>query len=153
MSFTICALHEILREVNEDEVSGSWMKQDRRSLLADLNTPTSHLEDPGFDFRYERLLTWRRTSASICSSSEQMMEQYFKTDDNQHNDSSVGIATSYGLEGRGVGVRVPVWSRIFSSPHRPNRLWGPPNLLSNGYRGSFPGGKAAEVWSWPLTYS
>jgi hypothetical protein len=31
-------------------------------------------------------------------------------------DSSVGIATGYGLEGREVGVRVPVRSRIFFSP-------------------------------------
>jgi len=31
------------------------------------------------------------------------------------------------------------------------RLWGPPSLLSNGYRGSFIGGKAAGAWSWPLT--
>jgi hypothetical protein len=27
-------------------------------------------------------------------------------------------------------------SRIFSFPRRPDRLWGPPNLLSNGYQGS-----------------
>jgi hypothetical protein len=58
-------------------------------------------------------------------------------------DSSVGIATGYGLDDRGVGVRVPVGSRIFSSSNRPERLWGPPNLLSNGYGGSFPGVKAA----------
>jgi hypothetical protein len=37
-------------------------------------------------------------------------------------DSVVGIATSYGLEDRGVGVRVPVVSRIFSAPNRPDRL-------------------------------
>jgi hypothetical protein len=58
-------------------------------------------------------------------------------------DSSVGIATSYGLDDRGVGVRVPVGSRIFSSPRRPNQLWDSPNLLSNGYRGLFSGAKAA----------
>jgi hypothetical protein len=44
-------------------------------------------------------------------------------------DSAVGIATGYGLDDWAVGVRVPVGSRIFTSP---------PNLLYNGYRGSFP---------------
>jgi hypothetical protein len=51
-------------------------------------------------------------------------------------DSSVGIATGYGLDDRDVPIRVPVGSRIFSSPRRPDRLWGPPSL-SNGYRGLF----------------
>jgi hypothetical protein len=55
-------------------------------------------------------------------------------------DSVVGIATGYGLDDRGVGVRVPVGSRIISSPRRPDRLWGPPNLLPNGYRGLLPRG-------------
>jgi hypothetical protein len=63
------------------------------------------------------------------------------------------IATAYGLDDWGVGVQVPVGSRIFSSPHCPDRLWGPPNLLSNGYQGSFPRGKAAGAWSLPLTSS
>jgi hypothetical protein len=52
-------------------------------------------------------------------------------------DGAVGIATGYGLDDQGVGVRVPVGSRIFSSPRRPERIWGPPNLLFNGYRGLF----------------
>jgi hypothetical protein len=47
----------------------------------------------------------------------------------------VGIVTGYGPDDRGVGVRVPVRLRLFSSPRRPDRLWGPPNLLSNGHRG------------------
>jgi hypothetical protein len=55
-------------------------------------------------------------------------------------DSSVSIATGYGLDDRGVGARVPVGSRIFFSPRRPDRLWDPPNLLSNVYRGPFPRG-------------
>jgi hypothetical protein len=61
-------------------------------------------------------------------------------------DSAVGIATGYGLDDRGVGVRVPVGSRIFSSPRRPDRIWGPPSLLSNRYRGGglSPGVKRQE---------
>jgi hypothetical protein len=51
---------------------------------------------------------------------------------------SVGIATGYGLDDREVRVRVPLVSRIFSSPRRPDRIWGPPNLLFYGYRGLFP---------------
>jgi hypothetical protein len=37
--------------------------------------------------------------------------------------------------------RVPVGKIIFSSPRRPDRFWGPPSLLPNGYRGLSPGVK------------
>jgi hypothetical protein len=60
-------------------------------------------------------------------------------------DSVVGIATGYKLDDGGVGVRVPVGLRIFSSPRRPDRLCGPPNLLSYGYRGLFPRGVKRPV--------
>jgi hypothetical protein len=43
----------------------------------------------------------------------------------RRRDSSVGIATSYGLNDGGIGVQDTVGSRIFSSPERPDRLWGP----------------------------
>ena len=42
--------------------------------------------------------------------------------------SSVGKATDYGLDGPGIESR---WVR-------PDRHWGPPSLLYNGYR-VFPG--------------
>jgi hypothetical protein len=38
-------------------------------------------------------------------------------------DSVVGIAIGYGLDDRGLGVRVLVGPRIFSFPRRPDRLW------------------------------
>ena len=49
--------------------------------------------------------------------------------------SSVGIATDYGLDGPGIESR---WGGVvFRHPDRP---WGPPSLLYNGYR-VFPRGK------------
>jgi hypothetical protein len=40
----------------------------------------------------------------------------------ESRDSAVGIVIGYGMDDRGVTVRVPVGSRMFSSPHRPDRL-------------------------------
>ena len=47
----------------------------------------------------------------------------------------VGIPTSYGLDGPGIESR---WGENFRTC--PDRPWGPPSLLYNGYR-VFPGGK------------
>jgi hypothetical protein len=52
-------------------------------------------------------------------------------------DSLVGTATGYGLDDRGVGVRVPAR--------------GPTQPPTQCVPGSFSGSKAAEEWSWPLT--
>jgi hypothetical protein len=53
--------------------------------------------------------------------------------------SAVGRAAGYVQDDRGVGVRVPVELRIFTSPCRPDMFCGPPDLL-NRYRGIFPWG-------------
>jgi hypothetical protein len=49
--------------------------------------------------------------------------------------SSVGIAAGYGLDGKGIESR---WGEIFRTC--PDRSWGPPSLLNNGYR-VFPRGR------------
>jgi hypothetical protein len=54
-------------------------------------------------------------------------------------DISVDIALRYGLDDRGFRFdsRWEGWE-FFSSSSLPERLWGPPSLLSNGYQGIFP---------------
>jgi hypothetical protein len=94
------------------------------------------------------ILTGHMQGHERCTCGNLVITRMFKTIWGRSWDSVVGIATGYGLDDRGVGVRAPVGSRIFSSPLRPDRLWSPPNLLSNGYRGSFTGvkrqGRAAD---------
>jgi hypothetical protein len=55
-------------------------------------------------------------------------------------DSAVGIVTGYGMDDRGVGVKVPVGSIIFSPLRRPDRLGDHPASCPMGT-----GGKAAEA--------
>jgi hypothetical protein len=55
-------------------------------------------------------------------------------------DSSVGIANGYGLDDQGAGVRVPVGSKIFTSPYRPDRLRVHPTSYKMGTGGFFLGG-------------
>jgi hypothetical protein len=47
----------------------------------------------------------------------------------RNRDNVVGIATGYGLDDRGIRIRVQVGSRIFSSPRRPDRFWETPSLF------------------------
>jgi hypothetical protein len=73
--------------------------------------------------------------------------RFFLVENNKRNlggrpDSSVGIATGYGLDDRGFGFPVPVGSRIFlhvvqtgSEAHTVSHLMG--------IGDSIPGGKAA----------
>jgi hypothetical protein len=63
--------------------------------------------------------------------------------------SAVGIATGYGLDDRGVVVKVPVWSRMFTTPYSSDWNWVPPSLLYSGYWGLFQRGLSG--WDVKLT--
>jgi hypothetical protein len=64
---------------------------------------------------------------------------------------SASIETGYGLDYRGVGVRVPV-RQEFSLLHVVQTGSGVhPTSYTMGTKGTFPGGKAAGEWSWPAT--
>jgi hypothetical protein len=66
-----------------------------------------------------------------------------------HNrGSAVGIATGYGLDNQGVGVRVQEFSflHVVQTGSGTHLAFYP-----MGTGASFPEGKAARAWSWPLT--
>lgn len=58
-----------------------------------------------------------------------------------------GIAQSLssGWTDEGSQFEYRYRASLLFSPRRPDMLWDPLSLVSNGYRGFFPGGKAAEA--------
>jgi hypothetical protein len=79
---------------------------------------------------------WRSTKAETCSNKK---FNVVVAGGLQFLTSSAGIATCYVLDGPGIESR---WGEFFST--RPNRPWGPPSLLYNGYP-VLPGGKARKT--------
>jgi hypothetical protein len=73
---------------------------------------------------------------------------------NKSHDSSVGIALGYELDDRGSRIRFPAGTGNFSLHHlAQNGLGTHPASYQMANRGSFPEGKAAGAWSWPLAPS
>jgi hypothetical protein len=60
----------------------------------------------------------------------QQCDKYVLATAKGSRDSSVGIATGYGLDGRGSISGKD--KRFFYTSQRPDRPWDPPSLLSNG---------------------
>jgi hypothetical protein len=54
---------------------------------------------------------------------------------------TVDVTAGYGLDGP---ASVPDSARFLSSPQCPDRFWGPPSLLSNGYRGLYLRGQSRQ---------
>jgi hypothetical protein len=67
-------------------------------------------------------------------------------------DTSVGIVIGYVLDDRMIGVRFPAGAGNFSLRHHVKTGTGAHLAFYPMDTGdSFPGDKAAEVWSWQLT--
>jgi hypothetical protein len=60
-------------------------------------------------------------------------------------DNVVGMATGYGMDDRGVGIRVQLGLHVVQAGSRAHPASSP---MRTG--GSFPGGKATRAWNWPL---
>jgi hypothetical protein len=82
-----------------------------------------------------------QNNAQLCINTKENYVMYTETI--MRRDSSVSIATRYGLDG--LGSIIGKENIFASTPQRPDRLWGPSSLLSIGYRGHFPGGVAGEA--------
>jgi len=81
--------------------------------------------------------TWRTITRKLsCVNCYYVSYAHIVT--NASRDSSVGIRSD-SLRAGGSGVRMPVGCENFRTG--PDRPWGPPNLLHNGYRVSFSGVK------------
>jgi len=65
-------------------------------------------------------------------------------------DSSVGIATSYGL---GSSVTETRWGRGRDFPHPSTTTLGPTQPLIQWVQGLFSGSKMARAWRWPTSPS
>jgi hypothetical protein len=73
---------------------------------------------------------------NVCGSQCKVTVKLIRGNENCSGPVSVvGIASGYRLDGTGIESR---WRELFHTC--PDRPWGPPSLLYNGYR-VFPGGK------------
>jgi hypothetical protein len=92
---------------------------------------------------------WRRVAIFIS----QLLQAQRNILQYQLQDSTVGT-TSYRLDEQGVGVWVLGGGQEFSLLHVVQTGSGVhPASYSMGTVGSFPEGKAAGAWSWPLTFN
>jgi hypothetical protein len=68
-----------------------------------------------------------------------------------NQDSSIGIATGYGLDDRMNGIRFPAGPGNISLRHHVQTGSGThPASYPMGNRGSFRGGEMGAAWKWPL---
>jgi hypothetical protein len=116
------------------------------------NTPHLSMSQPDLSIT-ERTHTYiKQVTSSWRWKQHGSLKYWYPTTRHKSRDSSVGIALGKGLDDRGSRVRFSAGAGNFSLHHRvQNGSGAHPASYPMGTRGSFPGGKAAGAWSWPLT--
>jgi hypothetical protein len=100
---------------------------------------------PGFEREKTVHVLGRAAAVIDCVKSVDRLNETFKKNYWGHNTVTVYKAKSYAFEGGGIGFRFPAGEKKFVfSPHRPNRLWVVPSLLSSGTGVSSPSVKQSE---------
>jgi hypothetical protein len=67
-----------------------------------------------------------------------LVEIYRRSKENMSWVDSIGIATCYRLNSKGIGVRVLAGSRFLSPLRRPDLFWAPPSLYPMPTRDPYP---------------
>lgn len=134
------------QDINNGNWTGEWLRQgeilfsysphiySNLPLMQRVTWSVCHVR------KLARALNWPHRSSSIYTAERKEVAL--------HNMSYLIIqSVRRRASGWTTPVRFPVWERFLCNPQRPDRLWIPNSLLSNGYRNSFPGGKVAWAWS------
>jgi hypothetical protein len=106
-------------------------------ITSDQATGCHNRKDHNLNISITYILSKAKVKRSLCLN-KNTIETYVRGS----RDSSVGIATDYGLDDKEVEVRISVWARfcLFSAQ---TVSWTHPASYPMGTGGSFPGDKAA----------
>jgi hypothetical protein len=119
---------------SSSETAVSCRKITRRHNQEDLDLKSwSAIRQEDDDFKFSRTM-WKLRPGQVTLKWADSIMGY-------EDDDEDFIPRDFGLNTWMIGGSNPGrgWE-FFSSPPRPDRLWGPSSLLSNGYQGFFPWG-------------
>jgi hypothetical protein len=94
-----------------------------------------HMRTPSANWDQHLILLKRHTSQETIVNELMWLIMFHSCEPG----SSVSIVSGHGLDDQTIDFRSPAEAKgFFLYPLCPDQLWGPPSLLYNGYRGSFP---------------